>query len=259
MISQKRGEKVLDCQEYKEIIAAHVDGDLSPNEMLAAQGHLDQCPKCTQMFHWETEVKDLLKQGLSLLPARRGLKEKILDQLGETRMERFFGWFNPHPVLIAASALLLVVALHYLFWQGEVHQEVLTDAIAQYQKVTEGIVEAQEAASSPTPAARLLDLSPWGYRVLARQSQQVRGQEGRVFVYQGQGKEYLVAQEFDGADFSPPAGARIIRASNREFVSYSQEGVNLIAFKEKDVLCILSATLPEEKLLGLAQQLVMAN
>lgn len=249
----------MDCQEYRELIAAHVDGALSPNEMLAAQGHLDQCPKCTQMFHWETEVKDLLKRGLSLLPARGGLKEKVLDQLGETRMERFFGSFNTHPALIAASALLLVVALHYLFWQGEVQQEVLTDAIAQYQKVAHGTTEFAEEWPAPTPTARLLDLSPLGYRVLARRTQEAKGSRGRVFVYQGPAGDYLLAQEFEGIDISPPPGARVIQASSREFVSYSQEGVNLIAFKEKKLLCILASTLPREKLLGLAQQIVMAN
>lgn len=80
-----------------------------------------------------------------------------------------------------------------------------------------------------------------------------------MFVYQGQGKEYLVAQEFDGVDFLSPSGAKTIRASSRDFVSYTQEGVNLIAWKEKDLLCILASTLPKEKLLGLAQQITRGS
>lgn len=249
----------MDCREYKEIIAAHVDGDLSFEEGLEVQSHIERCSNCAQKFLWETRVGNALRGKLTPIPARPGLKETIVDQLDEAGREGFMSWFSMPLRLATVFALLLIVGVPYFVWQPKVQEAIFTDAIAQYQKVTEGIVESHEAASSPTPAARLLDLSPWGYRVLARQSQEVRGQEGRVFVYQGQGKEYLVAQEFDGADFSPPAGARIIRASNREFVSYSQEGVNLIAFKDKDVLCILSATLPKEKLLGLAQQLVMAN
>lgn len=247
----------MDCQEYREIVSAHVDGVLSSEERLTVQSHLSQCSPCRQKFLWETEVKKALKGKLTPIPARPALKERILDQLGEASKEGFLSWFTTPYRLAAAFALLVIVAVPYFVWQHQVQGGIFTDAIAQYQKVTEGIVKAQEAASSLTPAARLLDLSPWGYRVLTRQTLQVRGQEARVFVYQGQGKEYLLAQEFDGVEFSPPRSARVIRASNRDFVSYSQEGVNLIAFKEKDLLCILASALPNEQLLGLAQQIAV--
>ncbi len=248
---------MVNCQEYKEIIAAHVDGTLSSEEKLTVQSHLNQCSKCTQMFLWETEAEKSLKLKLSSLPARPGFKESLLDQLGETSKEGLFSWFTMPHSLVAAFALLLIMAIPYLAWQRRVQGEIFTDAIAQYQRVIQGIVDTPRAASSSTLAARLLDLSPWGYRVLTRQTVRVKGQEGRAFIYQGQEKEYLLAQEFDGMDFSPPSSARVIRASSREFVSYSQEGVNLIAFKEKDLLCILASTLPKEKLLGLAQQIAV--
>lgn len=250
---------MMNCQEYKEIVAAHVDGALSSEERLAAETHLSRCPKCGQMFLWETEAKKSLGLRLTLLPARPGLKERLSEQLEKTSKNEFLSWITVPHRLAVAFALSLIVIVPYLIWQGKVQEDIFTDAIAQYRKVTQGIAEAPQAVSSLTPAARLLDLSPWGYQVLARQTQQVRGQKGRLFVYQGREKDLLLAQEFDGADFSPPPGARIIRASNREFAIYSQEQINLIAFKDKDVLCILSATLPKEKLLGLAQQLVMAN
>lgn len=249
----------MNCLEYGEIIAAHVDGALSPEEGIAAQSHLNKCPRCQQNFLWETEVKRSLRQRLSLIPARPGLRARVLDQLGETAKEGFFGWYYMRYGLVAAFALLFIVAVPYLVWRGKVEENIFSDAISQYQRVTQGIADTAQADRSQTPAARLLDLSPWGYRVLAKQSQQVRGQEGRVFVYQSQGKEYLLAQEFDEMDFSPPSGARVIQASSREFVSYSQEGINLIAFKEKDLLCILASTLPREKLLGLAQQIAMGS
>ncbi len=249
----------MDCQEYQEILSAHVDGDLSFEEGLEVRSHLEQCPNCRRKFLWETEVKKALKGKLTSIPARPGLKETIVDQLGEASREGFMSWFSIPHRLAAAFVLLLVVAPPYFIWQRKAQEAIFTDAIAQYQRITHGIGEIPQAASSLSPSARLLDLSPWGYRVLTRQSVQLKGQEARVFVYQGPSKEYLLAQEFDGVDFSLPSGARVIRASSREFVSYSQEGVNLIAFKEKDLFCILASTLPKEQLLGLAQQIVMAN
>ncbi len=179
-----------------------------------------------------------------------------MDQLEGTRKEGLFGWPYLAHGLAAAFALLLIVAIPYLSGPGKLQEEILTDAIVLYQKVTQGIVDAPQAAF---PTARLLDLSPWGYRLLSRHTQQVKGQEGRVFVYQGQGKEYLLAQEFAGRDFSPPPGARAIRALSQDFVIYSQAGVNLIAWKQKDLLCIIASTLPKEKLLGLAQQIAIGS
>jgi len=247
----------MDCQEYKEIISAHVDGALSSRERPVVQAHLSQCPKCTQKFLWETEVKKSLKRKLSPIPLRPGLRERLLEQLGETNKEGFFGWSYMTHGLAAAFALLLIVAVPYLLRQGKVQEEIFTNAIAQYQMVTQGISDTPPA--STTPAARVLDLSPWVYHILARQTKQVRGQEGRVFVYQGQGKEYLLAQEFEGASILPHRHAESIQVSNRDFVSYSQDGVNLIAWKEKDLLCILTSTLPKKKLLGLAQKIVTVN
>ncbi len=255
----KKGCRMMDCQEYQEILSAHVDGDLSFEEGLEVQSHFKRCPNCVQKFLWETRVGNALRGKLTPIPARPGLKERILDQLGEASKEGLMSWFCMPHRLAAAFALLLIVAVPYFVWQRKVQEEIFTDAIAQYQRITHGIGESPQTASSLSPSARLLDLSPWGYHVLTRQSVQLKGQQARVFVYQGPSKEYLLAQEFDRVDFLLPSGARVIRASNREFVTYSQEGVNLIAFKEKGLLCILSATLPKEQLLGLAQQIVMAN
>lgn len=250
---------MMNCQEYKEIIAAHVDGALSSMERLTVQSHLNQCPKCTQVFLWETEAKKSLKLKLYPMPVRPGLRLKVLDQLGETSKEGFFSWSYMSQGLVAAFALLLIVAVPYLVWRDNVQEEIFSDAIAQYQKVTQGVVNTAQGTSALTPTARLLDLSPWGYQVLARQTKQVKGQEARVFVYQGQEKEFLVAQEFEGADIPPPRDANIIRASNRDFVTYSQEGVNLIAWKEKGFVCLIASTLPKEKLVGLAQQIAMGS
>jgi len=233
----------MDCQEYKEIISAHVDGALSSEERLTVQSHLNQCPRCTRMFLWETGLKRAMKAKLSLISARSALKERVLGNLRETPREVLFGW-----------SYMAHGAVPYLFWQGHLQEDIYTGAMAQYQNVAQGIKDNQQAAS---PAVGRLDLRPWGYRILSRQIQQIMGQEGRVFVYQGPGKEYLLGQEIKGVEFSHPSGGTVIRASSRNFVSYSQQGVNLIAWKQKDLLCILTSTLPKEKLLSLAQQISM--
>jgi len=248
---------VTDCQEYKEIISAHVDGALSSGEEIETQSHLDECPKCKQKFMWETQVRKSLKPKLSAIPIRPGLKERLLDRLEEPKRDGFFGWsYMPHG-LAAAVALILIVGVPYLVWQGRVQDNLFSNTVVHYQRVARGIAGTPQAALSKTPAARLLDLSPWGYRVLA--THQVRGQEGWAYVFQGQEKEILLAQELEGRDLTIPVGARTIQGSNRDFVSYTQQGVNVIAWKESDLLCMLASTLPKGQLLGLAQNIALGN
>ncbi|MFQ5684315.1 MAG: anti-sigma factor family protein [Candidatus Binatia bacterium] len=251
----------MNCQEYRELVTPHVDGALLPMEKREVQSHVDRCPKCMQMFLWETGVKKILRNKFSRVPVRPGLKERLLDQLGQTKKRRFFDWSFGTYGLAAAVALLFVVIVPYMLRRNEVQNEIqkgiFTNTISQYQTVARGIANTSPVAIAQTPTARLLDLSPWGYRLLARQIKNVEGQEDRVFVYQGPGKKYLLAQEFDGVKLLPPDNARVIRISNREFVSFNREHVNLIAWKEKSMVCVLASSLPKDQLLDLAKQIVI--
>ncbi len=250
----------MDCQNYKDIISAHVDDALSPKERWAVHTHVSQCPKCRQMYIWETQVARDLKRKLFPLEARPALKERILEQLGKSHREVFWGWsYRKHGVL-TAIAILLVVAVPYWFWPNGAEENVFNHAIAQYRKVSLGGAPTSQRAVSKTPAARLLDLSPWGYQILSRQSHWVEGRQGRTFVYStGSGEEYLMAQEFEGMEISPPSRGSVVRTSNRDFMSYSQGEVNLVAWKDKDILCILASKLPKKKLLGLAQRIAFQS
>ncbi len=247
--------EMMGCQEYKEIISAHVDGTLSFEETLEVQSHLAGCPQCKQKFLWETKMKGFLKQRLSPLQVRPALTEGLLGQLEEKSKEGFLSWSYKGPGLVYAFAILLLMAVPYLVWHSAIQEDLFTNAVAQYQKLAKETSESSPENAARNSSARVLDLSPWGYRLLARQSTQFKGQEGRIFVYQGEGKEFLLAQEFEGLNISSPPAARSIRASKADFVSYRRQGVNLIAWKEKDLVCILTSTLPEDKLLGLARQI----
>lgn len=251
----QNGCETMDCREYQEIVSAHVDGALSLEERLAVRSHLERCPSCKQKFFWETKVRNALHKKLVPIPARRGLKERVLEQLEEPPQQGTFARsYLPHG-LVAAFALLLIVIVPYVTWRAKANDDLFTDAIAQYRTLTQGMADARRPTSALTAPARILDLSPWGYTLLAKQTQQLKDREGRIFIYQGPRKEYLLAQEFDGADFPPTSNARALQASSRHFVLYSQADVNLIAWKEKNILCLIAGNLPQEKLLGLARQI----
>lgn len=222
---------------------------------MAAEAHLDRCPKCARMFRWEKEAKRALKRRLHLLSAKPALRRRVLDQIGTSSGVTAYGLPYLRHDLAVGFAVLLLLAIPYLGWWGRSEPDLFNDAIAHYRKLTQGVVEAQAGAPPTPPAARVLDLSPWGYRMLARHSQELRGYRGQAFVYRGEQNEYLLAQEFEGAKFFPPRGAKALHVAHRDFVSYSQAGVNLVAWKEKDLVCMIASSLPRERLLKLARQI----
>jgi signal transduction histidine kinase len=198
---------------------------------------------------------------LSPTPARPGLNERLLDLWEETRREGTLGWSYMTQGVVTVIALLVIVIVpyYYFYWPGTAPGDLFTDAIIRYQKVTQGTASTTRPDLLLTHPPPMLDMRPWGYRIVATQNLKFDGQRGRVFVYQGQDKKYMLAHGFTGVELSPPPGGRIIRASNREFVSYSRQGVNVIAWKDKDLICVLTSTLPQESLLGLAQQVALGR
>jgi hypothetical protein len=255
MIDNSESDK-MDCRGYKEIVAAHIDDALSRTEKRSVEFHLKECPKCARIFHWETRATRALKERLSLSVSKPGLRQRLLDRLEEKRGAGIFGWFYGSHGQAAAFALLVLFVLPYLLWTGRTQDNILANAVVQYQDVVQGYADLSSQSLPSTSSTRFLDLSPWGYRVLTQQSLKVTGQAGRLIVYQGPENAYLLAQEFEGANLARPPAAQAVRSRSHEFVIYAKEGVNLIAWKEKDkdLLCILVSALPQNKLLDLAQQ-----
>jgi Putative zinc-finger len=244
----------MNCLDYKEIIAAHVDGTLASEEEQQVQMHLDQCSRCKQFFRWETEVKKLLREKLSPVTAQPSFKEALLEQLKGKRERPSTRWFYQRYAIGAAVALLLLALTPLLVPRNQVHDEILSQAVAQYQTITLRIFEGP--MSSPSRAARSFDLSPWGYRLLTSEASEFNGLTGITSTYQNAGSDYVLAQEFEGGNLSVPAGAKSVQAAGKTFVVHSENGVNLIAWKERNLLCILASRVPMENLLDIAQRVM---
>jgi len=242
----KTCNKEVRCPDGEECLTAWAKAFPSPLESIQQSANLEEDkPLVNPRPLHDSEIREKSTHAKALsYSSQTGLRE--------TRKAGLFGWSYISHGLAVAFVVLLIVAVPYLFWQGRVQENIFNDAIAQYKKV----VVAPRTASM-IPGDRLLDLSPWGYSLLSMQTQQVKGQERQVLVYQGQGKEYLLAQVFKGAEFSFPRGARVIRESGRDFVSHSQGGVNQVAWKDNDIFCILTSDFTKDRLLSLARKISM--
>ena len=243
----------MNCQDYREIISAHVDGTLSTEEKLEAQSHLDQCSRCKQTLAWETAATKFLRTSLSTFPVRQELKQRVLDRLGEAD-NRSLGWLFLSRAWAPALALLLIIGSVYFVWPLRDDRDLFVDTVTNYQQANENLARLSHAAGTD-PTARFLDLKPWGYRLLGKSVHRAKGRENRVFVYRGRQNDLLVAQELEGESFTPPRGSTVSRKSGKDFLSVTEGEINLVAWQDKNIICVLASKLPKDRVVALAEQI----
>jgi len=250
----------MNCREYRELIAAHVDGALSFEESREAQSHIEQCATCCRIFVWETRAQKVIKPRLAIIAPPSGAKERLLDTLEQKgRSREMLRWFSLSPRLAGSFALAMVVVLATILWRNNSQDDLLSVAVDQYRTVLAKGIGSDQKEGQSTPATRLLDLSPWGYRLSANQVKQVDGREERLSLFEGQANDYILAKEIDGVVLPLSSEAMITRAGDRQFVIYSRNGVNLVAWVDNDLLCVLTSKLPNEKLLALAKRIAVRS
>lgn len=247
----------MNCQEYKEIISAHVDATLSPAEESKAQSHLNRCPECSQTFAWETKATKILRQSLSPLTPRQELKQRLLDQLGQANNESQ-SWLWASRAWVPAFLILLITGSVYLVWPLRNQQDFFADTVSHYQRAHRDLTNLSQTAGTD-PTARILDLKPWGYHLLGKSIQRTNGRENRVFVYHGQQNDLLLAQEVEGASLSPPRGSTVVTKSGKNFVSLRSGNVNLVAWQDNNIVCVLASQLPRDRVIALAEQIAIRS
>lgn len=244
----------MNCQQYREIVSAHVDETLSAQEEVEARSHLDGCDQCARIFRWEVKAAKAIKQNLFAVEVDPAVRKRILQTLETQSKRSLLGWpLNPHG-FAASLILILVVVATLLIPKSQPPADIFADIVAQHQRVIDrGVPASNDTAPQSTDSQ--LDLRPWGYRLLSQQTTQYAMVRGRTFLYARGGKDYVLAQEVKGGTLAAPAGSRAIEAAGKTFIAHTVEGINLIAWKDNGVLCILAAKLPHQGLLQIAERL----
>ena len=245
----------MNCREYREIVAAHVDGVLAPEENQTARSHLTDCAACQKVFHWESMALRSLKEKMPVMTPPAGAKERLLDRLETQQRRRQIPSLNFLRTGMAGGiAVVAFILLGVWLSRDNDANDILSDAVAQHEKFVAQGPGADRGMSEPSPAARRLDLTLLGYRVAADRIDRVNGRERRLSVFAKEGNEFVLAQEFEGVDLIPLSEARGIRIKSQGFVAFTQGKVSLVAWQDNRTLCVLTSQLPAEKLISLAER-----
>jgi mycothiol system anti-sigma-R factor len=66
-----------DCRETLDRLYEYLDRELSPDEQLEVQRHLDDCPPCRDRFHVEENVLRVVRRSCRDVSAPPSLVEKV--------------------------------------------------------------------------------------------------------------------------------------------------------------------------------------
>jgi len=68
----------MDCVEIQTRLEQFVDRELSTDEAAEVQAHLDRCPPCVRLYHFETGMRRLVRRACCE-SAPDSLRARILE------------------------------------------------------------------------------------------------------------------------------------------------------------------------------------
>ena len=259
----------MNCETYQDLIAAHVDGVLTPAERQEAEAHLGTCEQCRRLFAEEQRfrvafaarrlvvpVPAEVEQRLHLaLVAERGpqrpLWQRVGDWLGASR------WFPRVAVGLAVAGLFIALLLPRLFRSAPV-PDLLPQAVDYYQAAIEGRIALAYTTDDPHTLevafnssgqldfrTHVIDFRPAGYRLKGGAIEHRQDHPAALIVYEGD-DDPIVCLRQSGVMLPVPSGAERM---NQDHYLYTQDGYTILLSQFPDHRCVLISRLSRETFL----------
>ena len=78
----------IDCVETVARLHLYIDRELSGEELVVVQQHLDSCPHCECRFHVDMSIKRLIHERCALERAPEHLRERVLQLAKQSKHEQ---------------------------------------------------------------------------------------------------------------------------------------------------------------------------
>lgn len=248
----------MNCQEYREIVAAHVDDVLTPPEREEVGRHVAVCAPCRRVYEREKDFRAFMATKPLLQKVPPALEQNLRRALAKaerepwwSRLQEFFT-FPRLAVGLAAAGLLAL--LFFPRWFEEKRSRDFLERITQdYMAATSPgfslafrtddpqVLEAYFNQSGTLDfQARVIDFREQGYRlkggIVMRTEQKVIA----VTLYEGQ-KGYVLCHRFKGTVSLPRGGERM-----GDHLVYTREAFTICFTQVGETMCCLITRIPKE-------------
>jgi hypothetical protein len=254
----------MQCDEAQELITARVDGELTADEKLAIEKHLEICDLCRRAFAVESNLKQRTRMAGRALAAPAELRQAIQATVDGQRASAAgtrsgrgvwrLGGFDWRYMAAAAIVVFTLAGLIYTRWPEEniglaaleTHASILSGKTLLARSENPAVLRSELARAVGDrfrPVA--LDLSMMKLYPVSGFVQRVGDREVLVTVYQGDGPA-VTCFTFLGSEADAPDGAeRFYDADMRvNFYAFARGGVNGLLHPEGEVICLLVSKMP---------------
>ncbi len=150
----------MNCETYQDLVAAHVDGVLSPLERQDAEAHVAACERCRHLLTEEQCFRAAFAARRLTVPVPAAVERRLQSALlMESTARRSWwahlrAWLSTAPLRprvamgLAAAGLLLALLLPRLF-SPQRGPDLLPQAVDYYQTVTAGRIVLAYATDDP--------------------------------------------------------------------------------------------------------------
>ena len=256
-------------QHFKDEIQELLDNRLDALRRGEVERHVELCIECRREFEALRWTKSFVAKQFSAKPAPSELREKILRTLEAEAASMRTIPFRPsvqmrklNPILAWAAALVALGSLAFIFIP---RQRTLPQAVAhdfrsyQKQKLTLELntpdtkrMEAFFARRDLPFAPHVYDLRPRNYRLVGGRVQYLREQRTEWVVYHGPNNRALVCQMYVGKVAELPRGSVEREHGGKKFYVYQVNGVTMVFWQDRKVVCVLISDMPAENVVQLA-------
>jgi anti-sigma factor RsiW len=256
------GEVTMQCPDYRDLVAAHVDAQLARDEEAQAAAHVAGCARCAALLATQRALKQALRSsGLihqTPVAVRQTVHERIeaeerAHQVGQWRTA---WWSLPASRLaLAAIATLLIVvgAVSLLRSRPQAPgAAVLNTIVAHYRAVESGEIELSVHTDDPmvlrtyylqtgafTFRNTVVDLEPLGLLLVGGTLTQLDGQASTLSVYRGRAGMVL-CHRIQARGGELPPGGEVVGGDR----FYTLGGITICVHFEADVICFMASAMP---------------
>jgi anti-sigma factor RsiW len=256
-------------KHFKDEIQDLLDNRLDATTRAKVERHVEACAECRHEFEAVRWTKAFVAKQFGAKAAPSELRENILRALeadaGTARTITFRPGFKMRklkPVVAWAAALVAlgILALVLIPKHRSLPEVVARDfRTYQNQKLTPKLntpdVKKMEAffAEQGLPfTPHVYDLSAKNYQLVGGQMQYLRGQRTEWVVYRGPKNQALVCQMYVGNVSELPVGSVEREHRGKKFHVYQVNGVTMVFWQDRKVVCVLISDMPAENVVQLA-------
>jgi anti-sigma factor RsiW len=251
----------MSCNDYRDLVAADVDGELSGAEAAAAAAHLAGCPRCRALRAAQAEVRTLVRSRAARHPAPTLVRARVAAAIEResTPSLRRRPSLRPWRLVIGgAVAASLAIALAALLWPAA--PDLLAVMAADVHDAEAGVLALRMTTAKPEELRRFYqsrvdlpfeesveDLSGAGFRLVGGRAANLAAAPTTLTLYEG-GAGKVVCRRFRAGAVALPEGGETI--GGMEVFSTGDVTIRVARLKN-DVICVLASTMPRAEFLRL--------